>query len=246
MLSTRYNIGLQQGKLMIKKHLVSAIISVFNEERTIQEVVGPILYCPLVDEVIIVNDGSTDQTRLYLECFLSMSKVKYIDFKKNWGKSYAMIAGVEASEGEIIVFVDADLQGLESQHIEQMILPLTVGKADMVIGHPTENRLDEKLNPLQMLSGERALFKRDIIHILENLRTSKYGIEALINIYYKSEGKKIIYTYLWGVYHLIKFRKESINISLKNYAVEIKHISRTLVENRLLVYAALKQAVVTR
>jgi glycosyltransferase involved in cell wall biosynthesis len=231
---------------MIKKYLVSTVVSAFNEENTIQEVVGPLLYCPLVNEVIIVNDGSTDKTRLNLECFLSMPKVKYIEFKKNRGKSYAMIAGVEASEGEIIVFVDADLQGLESQHIEQMILPLTVGKADMVIGHPTENRLDEKLNPLQMLSGERALFKRDIIHILENLRTSKYGIESLINIYYKSEGKKIIYTYLWGVYHLIKFRKESINISLKNYAVEIKHISRTLVENRLLVYAALKQAVVTR
>jgi uncharacterized protein YfkK (UPF0435 family) len=110
----------------------------------------------------------------------------------------------------------------------------------MVIGHPTENKFDEKFNPLQMLSGERAVFKKDILPILEKMRTAKYGVEILINLYYKSQGKKIRYEFLWGIYHLIKFRKENLSSSLKNYATEVKQISRTLAANNLLVFMALR------
>jgi glycosyltransferase involved in cell wall biosynthesis len=228
---------------MIDKPRISIVISVLNEESTVSDVVKTSLQCQMVDEVIVVNDGSTDHTAKKLEPFLSHPKYSYIEFEQNKGKSYAMVAGVEASEGEIIVFVDADLLGFKEKHIEQLLNPLIKGEADMVIGPPVENKLDEKLNPLQMLSGERAVFKKDILPILEKMRTAKYGVETLINLYYRSEGKKVKYEYLWDIYHMIKFRKETLRSSLKNYAIEVKHISRTLAANYLLVFMAIRTVI---
>jgi glycosyltransferase involved in cell wall biosynthesis len=225
---------------MIDKPRISIVISVLNEESTVSDVVKTSLQCRMVDEVIVVNDGSTDNTSKNLRSFFNNPKYTYIEFELNKGKSYAMVAGVEASEGEIIVFVDADLLGFEEKHIEQILNPLIKGEVDMVIGHPTENKFDEKFNPLQMLSGERAVFKKDILPILEKMRTAKYGVETLINLYYKSQDKKIRYEFLWGIYHLIKFRKENLSSSLKNYATEVKQISRTLAANNLLVFMALR------
>ena len=220
----------------------STIVSVFNEQNTVSNVVRVLLNCPQVDEVIVVNDGSTDNTANRLEAFISHQKYKYIEFTENKGKSFAMVAGVEEAKGEIVIFIDADLLGLECNHIKQMLKPLLNGEADMVIGPPTENKIDEKLNPFQMLSGERAVYKKDILPLLEKMRSVKYGVELLINLHYKSQGKNIKYEFLWGIYHLIKFRKERLNTSLKNYAIEVKHISRTLADNRPMIFTVLKKS----
>jgi len=225
---------------MAENKKISAVISVLNEEKTVGDVVKTTLNCRMVDEVIVVNDGSTDNTAKILESFLSNPKFSYIEFEENKGKSYAMAAGVEISTGEVIAFIDSDLQGFEERHIEQLLKPLLSGEADMVIGHPTENKFDEKYNPLQMLAGERAVYKQDILPILEKMRTAKYGVESLINLYYKSHGKKVKYEFLWGIYHLTKLRKENLNTSIKNYIVEVHQISRTFVANYFLVFMAIR------
>jgi Glycosyl transferase family 2 len=226
---------------MVDNYRVSAVISVYNEESTVESIVKTVLTCDLVDEVIAVNDGCKDMSKIKLEAFLTHNKFKYIEFEKNMGKSYAMMAGVDIANGEIIVFIDADLRGLHANHVSQIICSLVIKKADMIIGQPTENKLDEKLNPFQILSGERALFKKDIQPIIEDLRTVKYGIETLLNIYYKSRGLSIGFTYLWNVYHQIKPRKEGFNSFIKNYSIEAKDIIRTVVVHHLLFRSALKQ-----
>jgi len=228
---------------MKDKLKVTVIISALNEESTIHGFTKTALNCRMVNEVIVVNDGSTDHTAKKLEPYLSHPKYSYIEFEQNRGKSYAMAAGVETSTGDIIVFVDADLLGFEEKHFEQLLNPLIKGETDMIIGLPTENKLDEKLNPFQMLSGERAVYKKDILPILEKMRTAKYGVESLINMYYKSQGKKIRYEFLWGIYHLTKLRKENLNTSVKNYIIESKQISRTLAANYLLVFMALRTVI---
>lgn len=228
---------------MIDNYKVSAVISVYSEESTVGGVVSTVLSCDSVDEVIAVNDGSKDMTKIKLEAFLTHQKFKYIEFEKNMGKSYAMMAGVDMATGEIIVFIDADLSGLNVTHVDQIIYSLIIKKAGMIIGQPTENRLDEKLNPFQMLSGERALFKKDIQQIVEDLRTAKYGIETLLNIYYKSSGMSIEVIYLWNVCHHIKLRKEGFNAWIKNYSMEAKDIVSTVIVHHLLIRSAFIQII---
>jgi glycosyltransferase involved in cell wall biosynthesis len=232
-----------KGENMVNNYVVSAVISVYNEETTVMDVVKTVLECEFVDEVITVNDGSTDTTKNQLEIFQTDSKFKYLNFEKNKGKSYAMITGVEESKGDIIIFIDADLIGLNVNHINQILTELVSGKADMIIGQPTENKLDEKLNPFQMLSGERAIFKKDILPVIEDLRTVKYGIETLLNLYYKSKGLSIRFTYLWNLFHQIKPRKEGFNSFVKNYSMEAKDIITTLIAHHLLVWSALGHSI---
>ena len=219
---------------------ISAVISAYNEENTVAAVVETTLKSHIIDEVILINDGSTDNTAKKLENFLSNSKYKCIEYKKNRGKSFAMVEGVETATGDIIVFIDADILNFEEKHIKQLIIPLVNKEAGMVIGHPTENKFDEKLNPLQMLAGERAICKTDIIPFLEDIRTTQYGIEIMLNLYYKSKGKKIKFEYLWGVYHLTKIRKDGFKGSVKNYASETKQIFKTVITNYTLVILVVK------
>ena len=219
---------------------ISAVFSAYNEENTIAAVVKTALDSIIIDEVITVNDGSTDKTAKSLEQFFLNPKFTYIEYEKNRGKSYAMVDGIKKSFGEIIVFIDADILNFEEKHINQLILPLVNKEADMVIGHPTENKIDKKLNPLQLLAGERSLFKKDVVPFLDNIRTTQYGIEMMLNLYYKSNGKKIKFEYLWGVYHLTKIRKDGFIGSIKNYILESKQIFKTLLANYLLVIMAAK------
>lgn len=226
---------------MLNNIKITAVISAYNEEDTVAAVVKTTMESNLIDEVILINDGSTDKTAINVNPFTSNPKFTYIEYEKNRGKSYAMVEGVEKATGEIIVFVDADILNFEDKHISQLLLPLVFQEAGMVIGHPTENKFDEKLNPLQMLAGERALYKKDILPFLEDIRATQYGIETMLNLYFKSKGKKIKFEYLWGVYHLTKIRKAGIQGSVKNYAVETKQIFKTLVANYALVMLAAKE-----
>lgn len=225
---------------MFNKLKISAVISAYNEENTVAAVVETTLASKIIDEVIVVNDGSTDKTANNLKQFTSNPRCTYIEYENNRGKSFAMVEGVEKATGDIILFIDADILNLKESHIAQLIVPLVNQEAGMVIGHPTENKFDEKLNPLQMLAGERAVYKKDIIPFLEDMRTTQFGIETMLNLYYKSKGQKIKFEYLWGVYHLTKIRKAGFNGSVKNYASETKQIIKTLVVNYALVIMAAK------
>lgn len=66
------------------KHSVSAVVPVFNEEKTLRGVVWALLNSKLITEVICVNDGSTDKTREILKSF--GRKIVFIDLKENQGK----------------------------------------------------------------------------------------------------------------------------------------------------------------
>ena len=88
---------------MLSGKRITSIISVFNEEETVKNVIISLLNCELIDEIIVVNDGSTDGTSKILNQFSESRQFRYVKFDKNKGKSYAMVAGVENSTGEIIL-----------------------------------------------------------------------------------------------------------------------------------------------
>lgn len=94
---------------------LSLIIPCYNEEQVISQTADTVI--KKLDEfgysfeLIFVNDGSTDGTLTKL-CEISKKddRVKYISFSRNFGKESAMLAGLEASEGDMTIIMDADLQ----------------------------------------------------------------------------------------------------------------------------------------
>lgn len=182
---------------------LSAIICAYNEEGTVIDVVTTVNEY-FFDEVIIVNDGSTDNTDSILKELNDFYKFTYIVLPENKGKGYAMATGIENANSEIIVFIDADLSNMQEEHFTQLITTVLNNEADMVLGQATETLIDFKMNPFKSFTSVRALFKNDILQILEDIKSSKLGVETLINLYYQSHGKRVKYLMLPILKHTIK------------------------------------------
>jgi len=222
---------------------VSAIICVYNEEKTIKNVVVSASINSAIDEIIVVNDGSSDKTN---EILMETSKVfdfKHIVLPENRGKGFAMAIGIENVKNEIIVFIDADLLNLNDEHFLQLITPVIENEADMVLGQATETLINYGLNPFKSFTGERALLKKDIIQIVDKMRNSRFGVEMLINLYYQSKGKKVKYIMLDGLIHPSKFDKTTTPKAIKEFIHEGHQIALTVFKNFSLLTKSVKKTV---
>ena len=114
---------------------LSIIIPAYNEEKTIENVLTALLReVPSLYEVIVVDDGSRDETARIAESFCQAHPcVHLIRQPANQGKTAALRAGFAASTGDIVVVQDADLE-YDPVDIPGLIEPIALGKADVVYG----------------------------------------------------------------------------------------------------------------
>jgi glucosyl-3-phosphoglycerate synthase len=110
-----------------KKMTVSVIIPAYNEEKTVAKVVGVVKSLSYIKEVIVVNDGSSDQTA---QNALDAGAM-VINHPKNKGKGAAIKTGFKNSKGDIVVFLDADLHNLTKNQVNNIITPIMSGEADI-------------------------------------------------------------------------------------------------------------------
>jgi glycosyltransferase involved in cell wall biosynthesis len=89
---------------------LTVVIPVYNEKDTIVEVVQCVKETNLVDEIMIVDDGSTDGTREILQQYQNDSLIRVILQEKNQGKGSAVIAGIRNASSDLVVIQDADLE----------------------------------------------------------------------------------------------------------------------------------------
>jgi len=219
-----------ESDLNMKK--VSAVICAYNEEKTVKDVILSVSESLLVHEIIVVNDGSSDNTKKIIEELQKEIEITTIHLAENKGKGYAMATGIENSTGEIIVFIDADLSNLKEKHFEQLITPVFSKEADMVLGQATETLINYKINPFKSFTGERALLRKDVLPLLRKMKTSRFGVETLINLYYQAQEKKVKYVMLEGLKHPTKFDKAgSKSKAIKEFVLEGHQIALALFNN---------------
>ena len=109
--------------------MISIIIPVFNEEKTIGEVIdGVKKYVPSGSEILVVNNNSTDMTR-----DIALSKGIKVIAENEQGKGRAVLAGAKHSNGDILVFIDGD-NSYPPESISQLVKPILDGKKEIMIG----------------------------------------------------------------------------------------------------------------
>jgi glycosyltransferase involved in cell wall biosynthesis len=112
---------------------VSFLIPVYNERRTIAELIDRVSALPFEKELIVVDDGSTDGTSEILEAIASDREDIHLVRQANRGKGAALRAGIPFITGEIAVVQDADLE-YDPAEVPMLIAPIRDGHADVVYG----------------------------------------------------------------------------------------------------------------
>ena len=113
--------------------LVSVLVPAYNEEQTIRQVLENVQALPIEKQIIVVNDGSTDNTDAILEEMHVDSSLTVVHCEENRGKGFAIRSGIPAVKGEVVVIQDADME-LCPNDILQLIEPLKDGKVQVVYG----------------------------------------------------------------------------------------------------------------
>ncbi len=111
---------------------LSVLIPVYNEVQTIAALVQRVLAVPLDQEIVLVDDGSSDGTSQVVDKLVSF-RVNVIHYPTNQGKGAAVRSGLKAAIGDVIVIQDADLE-YNPRDFLQLIEPITEGRADVVYG----------------------------------------------------------------------------------------------------------------
>jgi len=115
----------------------SIIIPSFNEIKTLPGILGKIDALPIDKEAVVVDDGSTDGTREWLQRAVSDKlfpfDIKVIEHAVNTGKGGALITGFAAASGDIVIIQDADLE-YDPRYIPEIVRPIIEDGFDVVYG----------------------------------------------------------------------------------------------------------------
>lgn len=195
---------------------VSAVIPAYNEEQTLGNVIDVVKQVPLVDEIVVISDGSVDRTAEIAR----ERGVICIELEQNIGKGGAMKAGIDQADADVFVFLDADLIGLTPQHVTSLLEPVLSGEADMTIGVFDKGRVATDLAQFvaPYLSGQRAV-RREILMAISGLDTARFGVEVALTRYIRSHEVVVRYVTLENLTHRMKEEKLGI---LRGFIARIK------------------------
>ena len=204
-----------------------AIIPAYNEEKNIGHVLSVLKDVALINKVIVVSDGSTDDTVNVAKSY----GVEIIELMENRGKGGAIKAGLDNFQADVVLFLDADLLGLTEKHVLNLVEPVINDEADMTIGIFEKGRiatdLAQKMAPY--LSGQRAL-KFSLLEKISDLDVARFGVELALNRFMESSNIRVKEVLLYDMSHVMKEEKmgvwKGMAARMKMYWEIIKYLTR--------------------
>lgn len=211
------------------KQLVSAIVCAYNEEKTVKPILEVLLSHPRIDEVIAVDDGSTDRTWKIINEIHHSSLIP-IRHSKNHGKGAAVATGVKQANGNFVLLSDADIKNFLHSHIDLLLLPLDIDPEGMTVGTYDFSRVLDKtiFAIMKSFGGQRATRRSYILPLIDKIRKSGYGVEMILNLDTIRRKRKIYYVPLPKLHVPLKTDKRTISEVLKEYWREQNDIIRQL------------------
>lgn len=209
---------------------VAAIVPAYDEEKTVGRVVRTLKASPVIDEVIVVSDGSKDRTA---EEALSAGADRVLRLAENVGKGGAVKAGAEATPAELLFLCDADFLDLAPMHVERIVAPVAEGRLTMCTGLRDRGPfLTRVIAHLPLLSGERAL-RREVLDGVPERFLKGFRIEMALNWYCRANRLPYGSVPTLGVGQVRKFEKVGLLRGLAGYAVMTWQIAEAMVRVRL-------------
>ena len=158
---------------------ISCIVCALDEGPRIGAVLEVATRHRLVTEVIVVDDGSTDDTAQVVARFPS---VRLISHAANQGKSKAVATGVAAARHELLMLLDADLKGLRDDDLTALVAPVLEGRAAVSMSLRKNSLAIFRWVGMDFVSGERVVDKALLADVLDDIHAlPRFGIEVFMN-----------------------------------------------------------------
>ncbi len=191
---------------------VTAIVCSYNEMRTIEGVVTDLLKIPFLSQIIVVDDGSTDETQTILQKYTE--KFTVLTNKSNQGKGSSVARALEIANGDLILLLDADIMNYTAADLWLLLEPVAEKHLDFTAKLP-HNPLFQYIN----VSGIRCYWRKDLLPFTLALKkSSRYGLELLLNRAFRY--KKGSFIKLHEYHHLVKFEKYPFPKAIWEYGKE--------------------------
>ena len=201
----------------------TAVIPAYNEAPDIKNVLNPLQQVAAVQQIIVVDDGSTDDTSGVVDAYArahTATPIRLLTLDRNMGKGGALMAGIQASCSDLLLLLDADLHRLQPDHIDALMQPVRKRRAEMALGIFRKGRYQTNWSHryFSFLSGQRCLrwpaFRR-AAHLRPGaLARSRWGIEVALNLIARQQNLTIHQVPWEGVTHTMRLEKMS---GLKKY-----------------------------
>ena len=202
--------SIAEGKIEVSTYDITIIVPVYNERRTIADVIARIeKVMPPATELIIIDDGSTDGTAQWLGELPLRSGRKVLIRRANHGKGSAVRLGIRHSVGRVVAIQDADLE-YEPADLLRVIWPILDGDAEVVygsryLGDSSDASITHRLGNWALTTASNVMtgmrltdmetchkaFDGDLIRSI-SLRECRFGFEPEITAKIAARGEAIL------------------------------------------------------